>query len=324
MASSSDADEAQSCIDRGLARYGRGEFYLAMVEFEKAIALDPDNAEAHKLLEFVRDSMPRTEHEGGAAAGSEDDRTTEPVLKAFDSGSWSTGEDTDPESVGQTAERVRRSEQEVKDLGEPRKRRTAESPIPELLAKITSPTWQPPPEREREQGAPLAPMSERETPTRRLGSDTPYTGSGLVPDLRDAPADDLARDARVRASNLVDECRNHLQEGNWDQAAAAADLALREAEKAPPPGIAEVVEPARPLFTKAFETFLAPEHSVPVVSMAPGKLELLQLDHRAGFLVSQIDGVMTVEHLLDIAGMPRFEALRLLSGLARSKVVKLL
>jgi hypothetical protein len=37
------------------------------------------------------------------------------------------------------------------------------------------------------------------------------------------------------------------------------------------------------------------------------------LDHRAGFLLSRIDGSTTVEELLDLAPIPRLDALRLLA-----------
>lgn len=39
----------------------------------------------------------------------------------------------------------------------------------------------------------------------------------------------------------------------------------------------------------------------------------LHLDHRAGFLLSLVDGVSTVDEILDVAPMPRLEVLRLLA-----------
>jgi hypothetical protein len=41
----------------------------------------------------------------------------------------------------------------------------------------------------------------------------------------------------------------------------------------------------------------------------------LGLDHRAGFLLSRVDGLSTVEEVLDICGMPRLEALKTLVDL---------
>jgi hypothetical protein len=49
----------------------------------------------------------------------------------------------------------------------------------------------------------------------------------------------------------------------------------------------------------------------------------LSLDHRAGFLLSLVDGRLTIEELLDISGMPRLDALRILYGLLDQRVIAL-
>jgi hypothetical protein len=50
-------------------------------------------------------------------------------------------------------------------------------------------------------------------------------------------------------------------------------------------------------------------------------LRAAHLDMRAGFLVSLLDGVTTLESLLDVCGMPREEALELLVVLRNRRVV---
>jgi hypothetical protein len=45
------------------------------------------------------------------------------------------------------------------------------------------------------------------------------------------------------------------------------------------------------------------------------ELRWLGLDHRAGFLLSMVDGTTTVEEIVDLSGMPEQEALRLLAEL---------
>lgn len=52
-------------------------------------------------------------------------------------------------------------------------------------------------------------------------------------------------------------------------------------------------------------------------------LQWLTLDHRAGFLLSLIDGLSTLEDLLDICGMPRLQALQIFGDLLEQKVVRL-
>jgi len=59
----------------------------------------------------------------------------------------------------------------------------------------------------------------------------------------------------------------------------------------------------------------------PRLVMAPAQLRWLTLDHRAGFLLSMIDGISTVEEILDISGMPRLEAMRILCELIDKSVI---
>ena len=47
----------------------------------------------------------------------------------------------------------------------------------------------------------------------------------------------------------------------------------------------------------------------------------LGLDHRAGFLLSVVDGTTTVEEIVDVSSMPRHEALRLLAELLEASAV---
>jgi hypothetical protein len=51
------------------------------------------------------------------------------------------------------------------------------------------------------------------------------------------------------------------------------------------------------------------------------QLKRLPLGHRAGFLLSRIDGATDLETLLELAAMPRKEALRTLRDLSESGVV---
>lgn len=59
------------------------------------------------------------------------------------------------------------------------------------------------------------------------------------------------------------------------------------------------------------------------VIMGPDQIRWLSLDHRSGFLLSMVDGITTVEELLDVSGMPRLDALRLVCDLMDQKVIGL-
>ena len=59
------------------------------------------------------------------------------------------------------------------------------------------------------------------------------------------------------------------------------------------------------------------------ISVPPTEIRWLSLDHRAGFLLSLVDGTSTVDEILDISGMTRLAALRIMFTLAQQNVVKL-
>lgn len=57
------------------------------------------------------------------------------------------------------------------------------------------------------------------------------------------------------------------------------------------------------------------------VAMRPDEIQGLSLDHRSGFLISLIDGVATLDEVLDMSGMPQLDALRLLYEMREQGVV---
>jgi hypothetical protein len=59
------------------------------------------------------------------------------------------------------------------------------------------------------------------------------------------------------------------------------------------------------------------------VAVPGDQIRWLSLDHRAGFVLSLIDGSSTVEELLDISGMNRLDALRILFTLYDQRVIAL-
>jgi hypothetical protein len=59
------------------------------------------------------------------------------------------------------------------------------------------------------------------------------------------------------------------------------------------------------------------------VALSGDQIRWLSLDHRAGFLLSLVDGTSSIEELLDVSSMPRLEALRILYGLLDQRVIAL-
>ncbi len=59
----------------------------------------------------------------------------------------------------------------------------------------------------------------------------------------------------------------------------------------------------------------------PVVAVSGELLRHLPLDHRAGFLLSVMDGTMDLEAVIDVSAMPRADALRIVRRLFESGVI---
>lgn len=72
------------------------------------------------------------------------------------------------------------------------------------------------------------------------------------------------------------------------------------------------VESATELLQQMYLTRLGSGTTVLRLGLAPDAIQELSLDHRAGFLISLLDGHATIDEIVDISGMPALEVLRLL------------
>lgn len=61
---------------------------------------------------------------------------------------------------------------------------------------------------------------------------------------------------------------------------------------------------------------------VPTLKVAMSDIGTIDLDHRAGFLLSQVDGMMSFEDLLELSAMSRFETLTVLADLVEKGVIE--
>lgn len=103
-----------------------------------------------------------------------------------------------------------------------------------------------------------------------------------------------------------------------DRGDAEAALDLAEAFVAEVGGLdVEAAGPQLWLLERAYELVVGPLARVPTHGEASP-----DLDPRAAFLLSRVDGMTSVEDLLDVSGMPRIEALRLLALLTRRGVLQ--
>jgi hypothetical protein len=185
---------------------------------------------------------------------------------------------------------------------------------------------------------PAAPQGRpQEQHTRRLGDDDEHDdeqhtrrvgdsdrqrlgpGSGKV-----TPSEAGIAASRQRASALIDEARAALDEGDLTVAVTAAEGALREADEAPPPGIVEVIEPARPLLARVFAAYVGSLVGVPVLAPRAAEIARTRLGERERALIARIDGVRTLEELFDGSGLGSTDALRIAARLIRAGAVRVI
>ncbi|MCU1278644.1 MAG: hypothetical protein JWM53_2190, partial [bacterium] len=150
----------------------------------------------------------------------------------------------------------------------------------------------------------------RGTHASKLAEYTSY-GSSAEPKLEDMPP--LPRLPGTKTpGHPLGRAESALQAGDLGAAVDACEAALVESG-----GLGgAVARDYLPLVEQIYGAILGGAERVPTHGKAMGDLE-----PRSAFLLSRIDGSMTVEDVLDVSGMPRLEALRVMALLVRRGAV---
>ncbi|MDP9149072.1 MAG: hypothetical protein M3O36_03900 [Myxococcota bacterium] len=122
-----------------------------------------------------------------------------------------------------------------------------------------------------------------------------------------------------RIEDASAEMRERFSLGDYTGALEIADLLL--AEEPGNPEATDCREHCRSVLEKMYTARLGPLDRVALVTVPRAQMRWLSMDHRAGFVLSLIDGSSTVEMILDVCGMPRLDALRILQELVQHKIV---
>jgi hypothetical protein len=102
----------------------------------------------------------------------------------------------------------------------------------------------------------------------------------------------------------------------------ALEIAEKLLETDPDDAAVKVVaESCRGILKQMYTARIGPLDRVPLVMVARDQLRWLSIDHRAGFVLSLVDGVSSLEMILDVSGMPELDALRILSELAQQRII---
>jgi hypothetical protein len=133
-------------------------------------------------------------------------------------------------------------------------------------------------------------------------------GDPAEPEIEERVVEDPLAEMRERASL-----------GDYTGALEMAELILAQH-----PGDIEAaacVETCRDVLEKMYSAKLGPLDRAPFVLVPRAQLRWLSIDHRAGFILSLIDGASPIEMIIDVSGMPKLDALRILQELVQQRIV---
>ncbi|HXN33432.1 MAG TPA: hypothetical protein VN894_16300 [Polyangiaceae bacterium] len=153
------------------------------------------------------------------------------------------------------------------------------------------------------------------------GGPTPDpTPSSIEAAVLDAIGESAAPEITERTiEDPVAEMRERFSLGDYTGALEMSELIL--AGEPSHPDASECGENCRTVLENMYAARLGPLDRVPMVMVPRAQMRWLSMDHRAGFVLSLIDGSSSVEMILDVSGMPKLDALRILYDLVQQKIV---
>ncbi len=146
---------------------------------------------------------------------------------------------------------------------------------------------------------------------READRDTPMAPHVPVPPI---PANSSGRNV-----DPIQEMRERFSLGDYSGALVVADAILEET-----PDDVEAIkcsDSCRQVLEQMYTARIGPLERVPFVAVPQEQLRWLNIDHRAGFVLSHVDGHCSLEQILDVSGMPALDALRILYELLQQRVI---
>jgi hypothetical protein len=176
-------------------------------------------------------------------------------------------------------------------------------------------------------------LSERPSPTSSASllslANAYVAASGGANQVPPAPSSSPAPPPSSPASSQVPpsgESVDHAQEmrdkfslGDYTGALAIAETLL--ANEAHRMEAERCAQACRAVLEKMYAARLGPLSRVPHVVVPREQLRWLSIDHRAGFVLSHVDGVSSLEMILDVSGMPTLDVLRILHRLLQERII---
>ncbi|HEY1335026.1 MAG TPA: hypothetical protein VGF31_12275 [Myxococcaceae bacterium] len=140
----------------------------------------------------------------------------------------------------------------------------------------------------------------------------PRTISGLTP----LP---VQRDPRAEAARMFERARE-LQ--SMDDHSGARELLLQAQALWPDlAGLSDALARSETKLQNNYESKIGKLSAIPRVRLKEDEVIWLNLDHRAGFMLAQIDGTLSFEDLFSVSGMSRLDTARILAQLLDQRVI---
>lgn len=133
-----------------------------------------------------------------------------------------------------------------------------------------------------------------------------------------SPGYGSAGSSGVRSHQMM---KDRFAMGDFSGALEVADQILSRSPQ--DPEARSLADKCREVLLDMYSSRINGLEKVPHIAMTPDQIRWLSLDHRAGFMLSMIDGISSIDDLLDVSGMQRLDALRILCSLLDQKVIHL-
>lgn len=173
----------------------------------------------------------------------------------------------------------------------------APAPAPGAAVESSSDPW-------RDEHSPMAPMQV----------------TSLGPALSIVEATRASADARrVDVAPMLERLRTLVSLDNFTGTLELARQILRHVPEHPEAKSA--YERSQSRLSTMYGSRIGRLDAVPRVRVQPREVIWLDLDHRAGFVLSQVDGQSTFEDILDLTGMERLETMRILADLVGKGII---
>jgi hypothetical protein len=117
------------------------------------------------------------------------------------------------------------------------------------------------------------------------------------------------------------EMSDYLESRDWSLALVLAEQILAEDNENP--DAKRALAKCQAELETMYATRLGSLAKIPALGVSPQEITSLALDSRSAFILGLVDGMSTIDMVLDMSGIPRLDTLRVLLELVQQGVLKI-